>query len=1551
MRAAPATVSPWPREDLQSPAAHADAPVPFPGLSLCSCFTSSWPLGESIVFLCHAPGLSSLLSTMLPCTAGQPPALLMLLFLLPPSGSTSTGPSLDRPEPATQRLNKRREAPLYPVPPPSYSPTNPGASGPGGSPTRSLVGASQTSHPSLGNARAESETAGASWRAGERMMHSPGVAETLPRRAGGKIEGPTSAASVTAWNPAQGSGHHLSHIVDLSTQESMQASFTPGTRKAHPQVSPDARRQEVQSHILSEPGRQEAQTHTASQPGRREAYTLIPLEAQTPISSQSVKLDAQTHMQSGPGRVEAQTHTPSQPGRRAQTHIPSPPRGRNAHIHMPSAPEMAEAHTYIPYESGRQETYTHIALGRQKEQASIPSEVTRAYIQSHIPSELERAVPETRALSEPMSGETRILPGSEMKKVLVSSESRRSEDLTSSLPWRPEAGQTEIHIPSELATAEPQTLPEPGRDGGGSRGRLIHARSPRNKVAGYHTFQEQDASAVHTQGTETPPEPGRTRSATEWKVVRALNQSERMMVVTRTSVAIRSSLGLDVLGQVTARPAETFSEEPRGPDLSEPPDTRGEASSGPGMMTLETLPEPRGARTRTPQQLDGTNKGTNSRALEAKPRSPPEPGGAASQTSSSAESGQTAAEADRRSAQTSAQASRGPRPSWMRDPFPSEPDPDRTESHVSSKAWTSPLGALDRDWGGGMERKQVDPVSMSEPGTGNDQEPASSTDAEKSASLSHTDSMYISTTYNRGGERTLLSITNRSMSADITESSVSYNTSKTSDFPDSPSVQDNGRSSSLKGDTHFAIGSWELFLDQSSKTSTHSSQTYDSRSETLEPIDSFQNTTKDEANTDDPSVDSGTTTSRSDDGSTVQLPSSSDLFVSSVNGSLPRTSHSSLSPESFSSTLSESFSSLHSETSSPFTMSESSTETLTASSSTSQSPFFPSPSSRTSSIPVTFLEPVVPKSPSPIPSSFSEVPSSISTTSLLLSWRSPRPSPTFLFSAPTPSSWSPSLFSSLPSASLSTESYQTSFSSVARQDPGDTAGVDTTTGPDQSSLSTGSPQTGADTSMGSPMLSSSEITTERFNSSLSKTDGISRTESFMDASITWEDGTFGKTTAFLATKISSTQGAHHFQTPKQATSIMPDLTTLSDQFTTSQRTAKNTVQTVSRTTESLSAELTTHFSVLFRTSAMETDHTSRTNEIPGMSTTEMGVSSSASISITEQNILASVPPKTFSSVKTTAMPSVATQFSTFAPPVTSQKSVGICSPNPCLNGGKCVMDQVTSAYKCQCLPSWTGEQCATDVDECLSNPCPSKATCINTQGSFTCRCSLGYQLEKGTGCSLVRTFIGQIKISSSFINSSDGKHLDSHDIEGEIIQMFNKSLSLLDGYNRSSILDSREPNNIILSVQHIFSTDSNVTIYDVMRSLQSYIKSCEASDKTAKHCRLLRHHQIFYKAGSLCNLKYPECDKETSECTDLDGIAICQCRTGYFKYSKMDFSCRACEDGYKRENGTCIRCPFGLGGFNCGNPYQLITIVIAAAGGGLLLILGTALIITCCSLG
>ena len=38
----------------------------------------------------------------------------------------------------------------------------------------------------------------------------------------------------------------------------------------------------------------------------------------------------------------------------------------------------------------------------------------------------------------------------------------------------------------------------------------------------------------------------------------------------------------------------------------------------------------------------------------------------------------------------------------------------------------------------------------------------------------------------------------------------------------------------------------------------------------------------------------------------------------------------------------------------------------------------------------------------------------------------------------------------------------------------------------------------------------------------------------------------------------------------------------------------------------------------------------------------------------------------------------------------------------------------------------SGTMILLDIDECLSDPCDSNATCNNSVGSFTCTCDSGY---------------------------------------------------------------------------------------------------------------------------------------------------------------------------------------------------------------------------------
>nr|XP_009477373.1 PREDICTED: protein HEG homolog 1 [Pelecanus crispus] len=273
----------------------------------------------------------------------------------------------------------------------------------------------------------------------------------------------------------------------------------------------------------------------------------------------------------------------------------------------------------------------------------------------------------------------------------------------------------------------------------------------------------------------------------------------------------------------------------------------------------------------------------------------------------------------------------------------------------------------------------------------------------------------------------------------------------------------------------------------------------------------------------------------------------------------------------------------------------------------------------------------------------------------------------------------------------------------------------------------------------------------------------------------------------------------------------------------------------------------------------------------------------------------------------------------------------------------CICAHLVSAPQALAHPegSALGAVAQADVDKCLSNPCPALATCNNTRGSYICQCPLGYELEKGK-CNLVRVFIGQVPLK---LNTTHGKYTELLHVKSEILAMLDASLSGLPGYHHSTVKVTREANFVHVSVQSTFSLASNVTFYDVVSSVKSYIRGCKSPTEA---CQFISSLKPLHRVGSLCKQKDPECDKETSECTDFDGVALCQCKSGYFKYNKMDHSCRACEDGYKLENETCVSCPFGLGGFNCGNPYQLITVVIAAAGGGLLLIMGIALIVTCC---
>ncbi|KAM9803262.1 protein HEG isoform X1 [Syngnathus typhle] len=284
-----------------------------------------------------------------------------------------------------------------------------------------------------------------------------------------------------------------------------------------------------------------------------------------------------------------------------------------------------------------------------------------------------------------------------------------------------------------------------------------------------------------------------------------------------------------------------------------------------------------------------------------------------------------------------------------------------------------------------------------------------------------------------------------------------------------------------------------------------------------------------------------------------------------------------------------------------------------------------------------------------------------------------------------------------------------------------------------------------------------------------------------------------------------------------------------------------------------------------------------------------------------------------------------------------------CMSNPCWNGGTC-RSYEGRQFTCTCQQAWTGPTCNQDMDECEKDPCPVGSTCVNTRGSFNCECPLGFDLEDGRTCTKAKTFLGTFSVNKMSHDSSIFKSAAMHEIQREIIQLLNASLSHLSGYSRST-LSKKDLDGAHISAVNMFAKSSNVSSVEVYNSIQMFLKNCSSSQS---HCHVVLHHRLTYHEESLCMAQRFQCNPERSTCTDISGTAQCQCLPGYYKHNLDDLSCLECGDGYKLENGTCVPCMFGFGGFNCGNFYKLIAVVVSPTGGALLLILIIALIVICC---
>ncbi|XP_056328618.1 protocadherin Fat 1 [Danio aesculapii] len=71
----------------------------------------------------------------------------------------------------------------------------------------------------------------------------------------------------------------------------------------------------------------------------------------------------------------------------------------------------------------------------------------------------------------------------------------------------------------------------------------------------------------------------------------------------------------------------------------------------------------------------------------------------------------------------------------------------------------------------------------------------------------------------------------------------------------------------------------------------------------------------------------------------------------------------------------------------------------------------------------------------------------------------------------------------------------------------------------------------------------------------------------------------------------------------------------------------------------------------------------------------------------------------------------------------------VCSSNPCLNGGSCLMRQ-SGGNICKCSPSFSGTHCEVKISPCDSNPCLYGGTCIQNKLDYSCKCRGKYSGQR-----------------------------------------------------------------------------------------------------------------------------------------------------------------------------------------------------------------------------
>ncbi|XP_052809635.1 fibrillin-1-like, partial [Mya arenaria] len=235
---------------------------------------------------------------------------------------------------------------------------------------------------------------------------------------------------------------------------------------------------------------------------------------------------------------------------------------------------------------------------------------------------------------------------------------------------------------------------------------------------------------------------------------------------------------------------------------------------------------------------------------------------------------------------------------------------------------------------------------------------------------------------------------------------------------------------------------------------------------------------------------------------------------------------------------------------------------------------------------------------------------------------------------------------------------------------------------------------------------------------------------------------------------------------------------------------------------------------------------------------------------------------------------------------------------------------------CNCTEGWSGGNCDADLDECSppdAYSCPGNAKCVNTLGSFICKCFTGYTLENGT-CTNIDECL------NPSLNDCDQKCADTPG---------NYECKCHEGYNwTSSVLActdidecSKDPGKCEQNCQntvgsYVCSCIEGFSLDLTDRQSCIVVSKCNDTEKS-----LCQNNSQCVKQGndSKCYCKKGFSTKENNECIDINECDGKSYPCDHFcKNTQGSYDCM-CKDGYflKEDKRSCEECKQGYFGSNC----------------------------------